>query len=78
MHILVAGGAGYIGSHACLELLQAGYDMVAAVGQLPRLAVFGNDYFTPDGTGVRDYFMWSISSWDISRPWSNCGRILAW
>ncbi|MBP5662505.1 MAG: UDP-glucose 4-epimerase GalE [Clostridia bacterium] len=26
-----------------------------AVGQLPYLNVFGNDYDTPDGTGVRDY-----------------------
>lgn len=26
--ILVTGGAGYIGSHACLELLKAGYDVV--------------------------------------------------
>lgn len=26
-----------------------------AVGQLDRLNVFGNDYATPDGTGVRDY-----------------------
>jgi len=26
--ILVTGGAGYIGSHACLELLQAGYQVV--------------------------------------------------
>jgi len=28
MTILVTGGAGYIGSHACLELLRAGYDVV--------------------------------------------------
>ena len=28
MSILVTGGAGYIGSHACLELLRAGYDVV--------------------------------------------------
>ena len=26
-----------------------------AVGKLPRLRVFGSDYPTPDGTGVRDY-----------------------
>jgi UDP-glucose 4-epimerase len=26
-----------------------------AVGRLPQLQVFGNDYDTPDGTGVRDY-----------------------
>ena len=26
-----------------------------AIGRLPRLRVFGNDYPTPDGTGVRDY-----------------------
>ena len=28
MTILVAGGAGYIGSHTCVELLNAGYDVV--------------------------------------------------
>ena len=28
MAILVAGGAGYIGSHTCVELLNAGYDVV--------------------------------------------------
>jgi UDP-glucose 4-epimerase len=26
-----------------------------AIGRLPQLAVFGNDYSTSDGTGVRDY-----------------------
>ena len=28
MSILVTGGAGYIGSHTCVELLNAGYDIV--------------------------------------------------
>ena len=28
MAILVAGGAGYIGSHTCVELLERGYEVV--------------------------------------------------
>jgi len=31
------------------------YIAQVAVGKLPELAVFGNDYPTPDGTGIRDY-----------------------
>lgn len=31
------------------------YISQVAVGKLPRLRVFGDDYPTPDGTGVRDY-----------------------
>ncbi len=31
------------------------YIAQVAVGKRPRLRVFGNDYPTPDGTGVRDY-----------------------
>lgn len=30
MSILVSGGAGYIGSHTCVELIQAGYEVVVA------------------------------------------------
>ncbi len=30
MNILVAGGAGYIGSHTCIVLLEAGYDVIIA------------------------------------------------
>ena len=28
MTILVTGGAGYIGSHTCVELIQKGYDII--------------------------------------------------
>ena len=31
------------------------YVVRVAAGTLPELSVFGNDYDTPDGTGVRDY-----------------------
>lgn len=31
------------------------YIAQVAVGKLTRLSIFGNDYPTPDGTGVRDY-----------------------
>ncbi|MBQ7595304.1 MAG: UDP-glucose 4-epimerase GalE, partial [Clostridia bacterium] len=31
------------------------YVAQVAVGKLPQLSVFGDDYETPDGTGVRDY-----------------------
>lgn len=31
------------------------YISQVAVGKLPLLSVFGNDYPTPDGTGIRDY-----------------------
>lgn len=28
MKILVTGGAGYIGSHTCIELIKAGYEVI--------------------------------------------------
>ncbi len=31
------------------------YIMKVAIGKLPELSVYGDDYPTPDGTGVRDY-----------------------
>jgi UDP-glucose 4-epimerase len=31
------------------------YIAQVAMGKLPELSVFGNDYSTPDGTGIRDY-----------------------
>ncbi len=31
------------------------YVSQVAVGQLPMLDIFGGDYDTPDGTGIRDY-----------------------
>lgn len=33
----------------------APYIMKVALGELPYVKIFGNDYPTPDGTGIRDY-----------------------
>ena len=30
MNVLLAGGAGYIGTHTCVELINAGHDVVIA------------------------------------------------
>ena len=38
--VLVTGGAGYIGSHTCLELLQAGHSVTLFLYFLSLLAVF--------------------------------------
>ena len=37
MNVLVTGGAGYIGSHACVELLNAGLSVV-----VPDILVYAN------------------------------------
>jgi hypothetical protein len=34
-----------------------------AVGRRPHLSVFGKDYNTPDGTGVRDYIHVMVRPW---------------
>ncbi|WP_298922030.1 UDP-glucose 4-epimerase GalE [uncultured Roseobacter sp.] len=53
-----------VGAHASAQIGEAPsgtpnnlmpYVAQVAAGQRPRLSVFGDDYDTPDGTGVRDY-----------------------
>jgi len=51
-----AHNSGEIGEDPCgLPNNLMPYISQVAVGFLPWLSVFGNDYNTPDGTGVRDY-----------------------
>ncbi len=45
------------------------YIMKVAAGELKELSVFGDDYNTPDGTGIRDY----IHVMDLAR-----GHVTAW
>jgi UDP-glucose 4-epimerase len=49
------------------------YIAQVAIGKLEQLSVFGNDYDTPDGTGVRDY----IHVVDLARGHVNAIRKLA-
>ncbi len=44
-----------IGAHKSGTMGENPYITQVAVGKLPELGVFGDDYDTPDGTGVRDY-----------------------
>ena len=61
MSILVTGGAGYIGSHTCIELLQAGYDIVVVDNfynskreSLRRIAELAGREFTFYECDIRD------------------------
>ncbi len=46
------------------------YMSQVAVGKLPELAVFGSNYSTPDGTGVRDYIHVMIWPMGTCGPWA--------
>lgn len=61
MSILVTGGAGYIGSHTCVEMLLAGYDIVVAdnfsnskPGVLKRIEALGGRSFKFYKVDIRD------------------------
>jgi UDP-glucose 4-epimerase len=49
------------------------YVAQVAMGQRPHLAVYGDDYDTPDGTGVRDF----IHVVDLARGHMKCAAALA-
>lgn len=61
MSILVTGGAGYIGSHTCIELMKAGYDVVVVDNfynskreVLKRIAELADKKFTFYNCDIRD------------------------
>ena len=62
MAILVTGGAGYIGSHVCVELLAEGYDVVVVDNfcnsrpeVLTRINEISGRFVSSHKVDVRDY-----------------------
>ncbi len=55
MKILVTGGAGYIGSHACVELLQADYEVVIA-DNLSNASITAIDRIQQLASGSLDFY----------------------
>jgi UDP-glucose 4-epimerase len=61
MKILVTGGAGYIGSHTCVELIQAGFDLVvidslcnSSFESISRVEKLGNQNISFYKVDIRD------------------------
>src|SRR3954471_9580428 len=61
MNVLVTGGAGYIGSHSCVELMQAGHAVVvvdnldnSSAVALDRVRELGGDALTFHEVDIRD------------------------
>src|SRR3954453_20816387 len=61
MNVLVTGGAGYIGSHSCVELMQAGHAVVvvdnldnSSAVAIDRVRELGGDALTFHEVDIRD------------------------
>jgi UDP-glucose 4-epimerase len=61
-HVLVTGGAGYVGSHTCVELLRAGYDVTvvdnlsnSSAAVLPRIEQASGKRLGFREADIRDY-----------------------
>ena len=63
MAILVTGGAGYIGSHTCIELIHAGYDIVV-VDNLCNASEDFKKIQTEENFTLSPYFMTSDQIFD--------------
>ena len=77
MAILVTGGAGYIGSHTCVELLNAGYDIVVADNYYNASPVVLDRVKQITGKGFRFYKADMTRREDVEKIFSECPDITA-
>ena len=77
MAILVSGGAGYIGSHTCIELLNAGYDVVVADNYYNASPVVLDRVKQITGKDFRFYKADMTCHEDVEKIFSECPDITA-
>ena len=77
MAILVSGGAGYIGSHTCIELLNAGYDVVVADNYYNASPVVLDRVKQITGKDFRFYNADMTRHEDVEKIFSECPDITA-
>ena len=77
MAILVSGGAGYIGSHTCIELLNAGYDIVVADNIYNASPVVLDRVKQITGKDFRFYKADMTRREDVEKIFSECPDITA-
>ena len=77
MAILVSGGAGYIGSHTCIELLNAGYDIVVADNFYNSCPVVLDRIKQITGKDFRFYEADMTRAGDVEHIFSECPDITA-
>ena len=77
MAILVSGGAGYIGSHTCIELLNAGYDVVVADNYYNASPVVLDRVKQITGKDFRFYQADMTKHEDVEKIFSECPDITA-
>ena len=77
MAILVSGGAGYIGSHTCIELLNAGYDVVVADNYYNASPVVLDRVKQITGKDFRFYKADMTKHEDVEHIFSECPDITA-
>ena len=77
MAILVSGGAGYIGSHTCIELLNAGYDIVVADNYYNASPVVLDRVKQITGKDFRFYQADMTKHEDVEKIFAECPDITA-